>query len=109
MCNSDVKKEIKFPFELFVRTLSTQPDCYVVTIFDACREEMPLSFRNGSNAAENDADSGNLIMVLGCPPKGRVDAESTVIVEFFSQLKELASPQDGMIILPGDLLLWRPG
>ena len=70
---------------------------------------MPLALR-GKDAAESDEDSeSRLIMILGCPPEGYVEAESKVIVEFFCQLKQLANPLDGKIILPGDLLLWRPG
>ena len=68
---------------------------------------MPDALR-GKSAVDNDDDPGNLIMVLGCPPGGFVEAESSAIVEFFQQLKELASPLDGKIILPGDLLFWRP-
>jgi len=82
MCNSDVKVETKFPFEQFARTLSTYPDSYVVCIFDACREDMPDALR-GKNAADDDESPGNLIMVLGCPPGGSVQAESSAIVEFF--------------------------
>ena len=43
---------------------------------------MPAALR-GKSAADDDEDPGNLIMVLGCPPEGSVEVESSATVEFF--------------------------
>ena len=43
---------------------------------------MPDALR-GNNAVNDDDEPGNLIMILGCPPEGFVDAESSATVEFF--------------------------
>ena len=88
VCNSDDPEKMVYPFENQLRTLANRPGCYVLNIFNACRENMPPNFRAAEKKIKNQQDkatniTGNLFMILGCGPGKLVDAESTLLDQIF--------------------------
>ena len=69
--------------------------------------------RGGFNNAEEDAFDGddyiNSISWFGCAPNAGVDANSTISVDFFKELRRVANPRNGQVKLPHDVLTWHPG
>ena len=52
----------------------------------------------------------NCILTFGCPPRKGVPGASTIAVEYFAMLRQIADPADGTVRLPGDRFYrWSPG
>ena len=43
LCNTIERKKIAFPIEKKIRDLAEVPSCYVVALFDCCREKKSVS------------------------------------------------------------------
>jgi len=85
-----------------------------MAIFDCCRERLSDAMRGGGDPPEDNLDMDmddyvNYIFWFGCPPNSGVSASSTIAVDFFKQLKRVARPHDGSVVLPLDLMTWHPG
>jgi len=109
---NDVKKS-RFPLEKFLRTLGMTPGGYVMGMLDCCRERISDAMR-GSGAANSEVldeveNYRNVVLSFGCPPNSGVDARSTIAIDYFAKLKQIANPYDGSVILPGRFLTWSPG
>ena len=115
VCNEATKRhKIRFPLELNLKALATEKGSYVVAVFDCCRERLSDAMRGTGNTNQNlqDIDMDdyvNYIFWFGCPPNSGVSANSTIAIDLFKQLKRVARPYDGSVILPLDLLTWHPG
>ena len=66
-------------------------------------------FNNPEEVAFDGDDYINSISWFGCAPNAGVDANSTISVDFFKQLRRVADPSNGQVKLPHDLLTWHPG
>ena len=106
VCNRAVKPtKIRYPLELNLRALGTERGGYVICIFDCCRERLSEQMRGLGNTNDNNIDMDmdnyvNFIFWFGCPPNSGVSASSTIAVDFFKQLRKVARPHDGSVILP---------
>ena len=115
VCNEATKRtKIRYPLEMNLRSLGTERGGYVMAIFDCCRERLSDAMRGGGDPPEDNLDMDmddyvNYIFWFGCPPNSGVSASSTIAVDFFKQLKRVARPHDGSVVLPLDLMTWHPG
>ena len=106
VCNEGVKRtKIRYALELNLRSLGTEKGGYVMAIFDCCRERLsePMQGSNDPALEPRDIDMDeyvNYIFWFGCPPNSGVSASSTIAVDFFKQLKRVARPHDGSVVLP---------
>lgn len=57
----------QFPLEAQVRALSITEGCYVIAVFDCCREQLN-SGTKGSGQPVYEEGKQNLIMTFGCKP-----------------------------------------
>jgi len=76
-----------------------------MAIFDCCRERLSDAMQGSGDPAseprEIDMDEYvNYIFWFGCPPNSGVSASSTIAVDFFKQLRKVARPYDGSVVLP---------
>ena len=114
VCNHATKIfKIRFPLEKSLKTLSKNPGTYVCGIFDCCREQLPKAMRGEFIQPPDEYfesnDYINYIFWFGCAPNSGVDANSTIAIDFFKELRRVANPADGTVILPHDMLTWHPG
>ena len=84
--------------------MGTIPGCYVIGLFDCCRELWVAPDRSsGANGDDDgiafDEDYENTILIFGCAPGKKVAAVSTVATEFVQQL-QTAVQEDGSIVVP---------
>ena len=61
----------------------------MVGVADCCREYLEEAKRGGGNGDEEnqEEDYSNLVLWYGCPPGSQVNADSTLAVDFFDQMK----------------------
>ena len=117
VCNGKKENErrskLRYPLEQQLRSLATEPGAYILAIFDCCRERLSEAMRGGADAPAQDVadleDYCNYVFVFGCPPNSGVSASSTIAVDFFKQLRNVARPHDGSVVLPLDIMTWTPG
>ena len=67
---------------------------------------------NNPPADDDDCDASdyiNHIFWFGCQENSGVSANSDIAVEFFRELRRVANPADGSVILPNDMQYWNPG
>ena len=67
---------------------------------------------NNPPADDDDCDADdyiNHIFWFGCQENSGVSANSDIAVEFFRELRSVANPADGSVILPNDMQYWNPG
>ena len=108
------RNKIRYPLESNLRSLATERGGYVMAIFDCCREQLSNAMRGTGEPPDDNLimdmdDYVNYIFWFGCPPNSGVSASSTIAVDFFKQMKRVARPYDGGVVLPDDLMTWHPG
>jgi len=82
--NNPDPRRWRFPLEMYLRTLGTNPGAWVVGVFDCCRENFTLPGRgNGDEEIVDMSGYRNTFMTFGCPPNKEVSARSTLAVEYF--------------------------
>ena len=98
-----------YKMENIARIYSETPDCYLLVVFDCCRENLNApKFRSGGGVSEQESDPAayrNLILINGCPPNKGVDAKSSIATELFTKIESCKDP-NGTIVLPGQLRFW---
>ena len=65
-----------------------------------------------NNPPDDDFDASdyiNHIFWFGCQENSGVSANSDIAVEFFREMRRVANPADGSVILPNDMQYWNPG
>ena len=71
-----------YKMENVARVDSEIPDCYLLVVFDCCREDLnDIKFRSGGEVSEQENNSGayrNLILINGCAPNSGVEAKSSI-------------------------------
>jgi len=105
-----------YPIETMCRSLSKVAGGYVIALLDCCRAKFDVEkFRGPQDRdiiIEDEvllgamAGSQNLIMIFGCEPNRRVNAESCLVQDFLARVDESTLP-NGSIILPGRLSNFR--
>jgi len=72
------KNAFMFPLERYLRTLSENPNNFIIAMFDCCRARVPKKFRNMLNAddEEEQEPSRNLMFIFGCAPTSVVNQKS---------------------------------
>ena len=124
MCSTIERKKIAFPIEKKIRDLSEVSSCYVVGLFDCCREKMTVSeVQDGKKMVKVDGRGGgmmeeeedysvvkarDLMIVFGCPPNSYTPAESTLTVGWFETLNEMSDKVEKVAVLPGNATAWKP-
>ena len=98
MCNTIERKKVAFPLEKKIRDLAEIEGCFVVALFDCCREKMTVDEvqkgkmvkveGRGGGMMEEEPDwsvakARDLMIAFGCPPNSYTPAESTLTVGFF--------------------------
>jgi len=78
------KNAFMFPLERYLRTLSENPNNYIIAMFDCCRARVPKKFRNMLNAddEEEQEPSRNLMFIFGCAPTSVVNQKSPLATAF---------------------------
>ena len=103
---------IKFDLEYKMRNIGAEEGAFVLGILDCCREKIPLPKKAGNVDLEgNNSEEvySNCVISFGCPPSKTVNADSKIAVEYFEKLRQCADPQDGSVLVPGDLFYrWKP-
>ena len=86
----------------------------MIGVFDCCREKLneasrglgPFINQNGNVYEERYQ---NILITFACPPNSSVAARSTLALDYFLKLRELADPYNGSVILPNQgFLSWQP-
>ena len=123
MCSTIERNKIAFPIEKKVRDLSEVPSCYVVALFDCCREKMTIKEVQEGKMVKVDGRGGgmmeeeedfsvvkarDLMIVFGCPPNSYTPAESTLTVGWFTTLNDMSDRVDKVVVLPGNSTGWKP-
>ena len=73
VCNDDDALKVNYPFENVMRRLASKKNCWVLAIFNACREKK-LKFRlgeggeDGAEEEKEDPKEGSFLLILGCRP-----------------------------------------
>ena len=108
------KKKRYFNLELWSRSLSSIEGSYIITIFDCCREYMPVPTTRGIGSNEEDAEHDvsapenpedmmhsytNLILINGCAPNKTVPGYSFIAEGFLKTLEECRS-NNGTLLIP---------
>ena len=109
MTNCYLNDGTHYKLEARLRALATEKYCYVIGVFDCCRERIIKDKNRGVSEEEefNNAKE-NLILSFGCRPTAGVPKKSTLAASYFAYLQDMARSnevQDGRMffILPSEL------
>ena len=123
MCSTIERKKIAFPIEKKIRDLSEVSSCYVVGLFDCCREKMTIKeVQEGKNVVKVDGredgmmeeqedlsvmKARDLLIVFVCPPNSFAPADSPLAVSLWNTLNYISDKVDKVVVLLDNSTAWK--
>jgi len=79
----------KYNMEEKLSALSKFPNCFVVAIFDCCREDIShLEKGSGAHEADDDTCAGSFLVLYGCDPSGFRGADNLMAKTIEQRIKQ---------------------
>lgn len=103
------KNAFMFPLERYIRTISENPNNYMVALFDCCRARVPKKFRNMLNCDDGGEEepSRNLMFIFGCAPTSVVNQKSPLARAFITQCDLGKKKNGGQVSFPMDFIFFK--